>query len=306
MSYEDRKDSLASKSVEADRSTARHSPGKRTLTMSSSPRPAGGLGPVQQRADSAALVPDHEQAALTEQWMNIAMRPDLHDAPVQRKSSRTAGHEKSSMDAEHQTKDASSRFQGDNALKGIYDGKETLAKGDKGIKVVKMQQALIDMGYKLPKFGVDGKFGDETLAALMAYQKDAKVPESGKFDKATIEKMNDRFDTRSDYVKAADDFDKADPNADTRTLPSDQKKAALDALKPQPSAPGAKFDKKDEKKYGDAIKARLSKMIPTLHKQLYADKKPLRADPKKNFHKDKALEDAANAAWKPQTRSMAI
>jgi peptidoglycan hydrolase-like protein with peptidoglycan-binding domain len=206
------------------------------------------------------------------------------------------GSRKSSMEAQQPGKDSSARFAGDNELQGIQSGKETLSKGAQGVKVVKMQQALIDMGYKLPKYGVDGKFGDETLAALLAYQKDAKVPETGQFDKATIEKMDTRFDTRADYLQAADDFDKADPNAGTRSLEPDQTKAALDALKPQPGAPGAKFQETvGGKKYGDEIKARLAVLIPALHKELYADKKPRRADPKKNFHEDKALEDAANA-----------
>jgi peptidoglycan hydrolase-like protein with peptidoglycan-binding domain len=209
---------------------------------------------------------------------------------------KSSGDEKSSMDPHVEDKDSSARFSGDNALDGIFDGSETLAKGDKGIKVVKMQQALIDMGYKLPKFGVDGDFGSETTTALIAYQHDAKIPESGKFDVDTIKAMNTRFDTRSDYVKAADDFDPADPKAGTRTLKPDQKTAAKDALKPQPSAPGAKFQETvGGKHYGDEIKARLDVLIPRLHKELYADKKPLRADPKKNFHKDGNLEGAANA-----------
>ena len=93
---------------------------------------------------------------------------------------KTSGNEKSSMDSHEDEKDASARFSGDNALKGIFDGSETLAKGSKGIKVVKMQQALMDMGYKLPKFGVDGDFGDETTTALLAYQHDAKIPETSR------------------------------------------------------------------------------------------------------------------------------
>jgi hypothetical protein len=66
------------------------SPGKRTLTMSLPPRSVSPLAsmqaPVQQKADPAAVMQRKEQAALTEQWMDVALRPDLHDAPVQRKS----------------------------------------------------------------------------------------------------------------------------------------------------------------------------------------------------------------------------
>lgn len=47
----------------------------------------------------------------------------------------------------------------------------TLRKGAKGEYVTAMQQALIRAGFPLPKYGADGKFGKETLAALKAFQK---------------------------------------------------------------------------------------------------------------------------------------
>ena len=283
------------------------SPGKRPLTSGLSPgggssAPAGAVSAgVQGKSDSAAGGASNAPQSSTEEQWQAAIRPDLHSAagsttgaPVQRKAA--TGHEKSSLDAHHGDKDASARFEGDNLLEKIYDGSETLAHGDKGVKVIKLQQALVDMGYKLPKYGVDGKIGDETRAALLAYQKDAKVPETGKFDKDTIRAMNTRFDTRSDYLKAADDFDPKDPKKGTRALNSDHKQEALAALEPQPSAPGAKFKEKvGGKSYGDEIKKRLTKLIPKLHTKLYSSKEPLRADPKKNFHKDATLESAANA-----------
>lgn len=192
-------------------------------------------------------------------------------------------------------KDNSARFQGDNSLESIFDGSKTLKKGDKGTLVVKLQQALIDMGYALPKFGVDGDFGDETVTALKKFQGDAGVPDSGAFDKATITAMDTRFDQRTDYLKAAADFDPADPTKGTRSLNSDQKKAAIEALKPQPGTPGAKFDPKDAPKYAAEIKTALTTIIADLHKELFEDKKDLRKDPAKNFHKDSNLEGAANA-----------
>lgn len=36
-----------------------------------------------------------------------------------------------------------------------------------------MQERLLKLGYSLPRFGADGKFGDETEKALKAFQ--AKV-----------------------------------------------------------------------------------------------------------------------------------
>lgn len=197
---------------------------------------------------------------------------------------------------ETEDKDLSARFKGDNALKGITDGKSTLKKGAHGIKVTKLQQALVDMGYLLPKYGVDGKFEGETKAALLQYQHDAGLTESGKFDQETIEALDARFDTRTDYLNAAADFDPADPSKGTRTLTSNQQKEAIKALTPQPAKPGAKFTETiGARNYGDEIKAKLTSEIATMHKDNFEDKDPLRADPAKNFHKDADLEGAANA-----------
>ena len=46
----------------------------------------------------------------------------------------------------------------------------TLRKGSKGDSVKRMQEKLIAAGYTLAKYGADGKFGAETLAAVKAYQ----------------------------------------------------------------------------------------------------------------------------------------
>lgn len=47
----------------------------------------------------------------------------------------------------------------------------TLRKGDAGIYVVEMQEDLLKAGEKLPRFGADGIFGNETLAALKNFQR---------------------------------------------------------------------------------------------------------------------------------------
>jgi peptidoglycan hydrolase-like protein with peptidoglycan-binding domain len=57
-----------------------------------------------------------------------------------------------------------------------------VGRGGRGLTVTKLQQALIDLGYLLPKFGVDGKFEGETKAALLKFQGDAKVPPTGELD----------------------------------------------------------------------------------------------------------------------------
>jgi peptidoglycan hydrolase-like protein with peptidoglycan-binding domain len=64
-----------------------------------------------------------------------------------------------------------SRFAGDSVLEAIYDNERVLKSGDKGEAVKKLQQALLEAGYSLPRFGVDGIFGPETAAAVMDFQR---------------------------------------------------------------------------------------------------------------------------------------
>lgn len=51
------------------------------------------------------------------------------------------------------------------------DYRPTLRKGDSGTYVTLMQELLIQRGYEMPKYGADGKFGNETLTALKAFQR---------------------------------------------------------------------------------------------------------------------------------------
>ena len=57
--------------------------------------------------------------------------------------------------------------------------------------VRQMQQDLVDAGYSLDEYGVDGKFGDETEAALMKFQEDHGLPPTGIADQATLEKLSE-------------------------------------------------------------------------------------------------------------------
>lgn len=49
--------------------------------------------------------------------------------------------------------------------------KPTLKYGSKGKAVRDLQETLLALGYKLPRFGADGDFGSETEAAVKAFQK---------------------------------------------------------------------------------------------------------------------------------------
>lgn len=57
--------------------------------------------------------------------------------------------------------------------------KPTLRKGDKGPYVTLAQTELLQKGYSLPKYGADGSFGNETLAAVKKLQSDYGLPVDG-------------------------------------------------------------------------------------------------------------------------------
>jgi N-acetylmuramoyl-L-alanine amidase len=56
---------------------------------------------------------------------------------------------------------------------------DILEKGDKGAAVTELQKDIIAKGFSLPKYGADGDFGDETVAAVKALQKAAGIAVDG-------------------------------------------------------------------------------------------------------------------------------
>jgi peptidoglycan hydrolase-like protein with peptidoglycan-binding domain len=65
---------------------------------------------------------------------------------------------------------ASPRFAGAPVLEAVFDDERLLRSGDSGPAVATVQQALVDAGFPLPAFGVDGVFGAETRTAVERYQ----------------------------------------------------------------------------------------------------------------------------------------
>ena len=47
-----------------------------------------------------------------------------------------------------------------------------LKQGDKGKKVIKLQESLLKLGYELPKFGADGDFGKEMVSAVASFKQE--------------------------------------------------------------------------------------------------------------------------------------
>ena len=63
--------------------------------------------------------------------------------------------------------------------------------GDKGEKVKEVQGKLLKAGMKLPKFGADGDFGEETENAVMAFQAKYKLAIDGIVGPKTMAKLNE-------------------------------------------------------------------------------------------------------------------
>ncbi len=68
---------------------------------------------------------------------------------------------------------------------------EAYGLGDKGSKVKEIQSNLFKLGYKLPKYGADSHFGDETVSAVKAFQKANKLAVDGIAGKATLAKIKE-------------------------------------------------------------------------------------------------------------------
>lgn len=83
------------------------------------------------------------------------------------------------------------RFAGVPMLEACFDGERFLFIGHQGVAVEKVQQALVDAGFPLPKFGIDGLFGNETHSALRQFQGAAGILADGIVGPETMA----RFDT---------------------------------------------------------------------------------------------------------------
>lgn len=65
-------------------------------------------------------------------------------------------------------------------------GDRDLRKGCEGDDVKAVQQALMALGYSLPKYGADGDFGSETQKAVKAWQKATGKAQTGELTKADV------------------------------------------------------------------------------------------------------------------------
>ena len=104
-------------------------------------------------------------------------------------------------------------------------GPVLLKKGSKGDKVVDVQKMLIQLGYSLPKFGADGDFGNETLAAVKKFQQDNGLTVDGIVGAVTLaalEKLcaGETVTQPSTYMVTNYDLDKETAEKLVKTYPN--------------------------------------------------------------------------------------
>lgn len=259
----------------------------------------GGGGPAAAPAaaslDSVGNPLEHEADAVAERVVNAG--PSLARPLVAGRSAVSLARSPADPDEQLAEKDYSARFAANPTLARIKSGGKPLAKGDSGLAVTILQQALVDLGLAT---AVDGAFGAGTENALRAFQaSDLLAPTpNGVLDQTTLMALNARFDSRRPYIDKAK-FDPANPDAGTRTLSASDRAATRAALVPPRGVAGGASTFQDVvagKKYGDEMRDALKAVIDALHKELFEDKAPLRADPATNFHDWSALERPAAAA----------
>lgn len=81
-------------------------------------------------------------------------------------------------------------------------GDRELYKGLSGDDVAELQKRLVSLKYELPKYGVDGDFGNETESAVKAFQRDHQLDENGIVDNCTFTAIEDALN--GDEIKVGD------------------------------------------------------------------------------------------------------
>lgn len=84
-------------------------------------------------------------------------------------------------------------FADDPILQSVLHGERLLQSGDEGSAVQKIQQALIDAGFPLPKYGADSDFGSETETAVRSYQSAHGLEANGIIGTTTMESLDALF-----------------------------------------------------------------------------------------------------------------
>lgn len=132
----------------------------------------GGADGVFGRATEAALASFRELHARYAAAVLDAPTLALLDASLVR-SEAVAGHVL-----------ANPRFVGDPRLAQLIDGKAPLPR--RGDAVSRIQRALLDLQFSLPRWGIDGSLGDESRTAIRQFQRWQRIRTGGELTPLTL------------------------------------------------------------------------------------------------------------------------
>ena len=95
-------------------------------------------------------------------------------------------------------------------------GERTLQKGSEGSDVKELQEALLALGYSLPKYGADGDFGTETQKAVKAFQSASGIDDTGIFDETSFKLLTEVRSLGESEIADPDDGDDDTPEGGSR------------------------------------------------------------------------------------------
>lgn len=76
-------------------------------------------------------------------------------------------------------------------------GSRVIKKGTQGSDVKELQEALMKLGYSLPKYGADGDCGKETVNAIKLFQEDRNLEVDGEAGRDTIAALKKALDAQA-------------------------------------------------------------------------------------------------------------
>jgi peptidoglycan hydrolase-like protein with peptidoglycan-binding domain len=141
----------------------------------------------------------------------------------------------------------SARFRKDPRLQAAHEDKLPIKKGAVGMVVKKVQQALIDLKYLLPIYGVDGIFWKETEAAVKAFQTKEGLDPSGVVGKDTLDRLDLRYQDFKPYADLA--------REQTQGLTPGDKEIPVDKTPKQYLQGTRRLDAADRKAIDEALSA---------------------------------------------------
>jgi len=97
-------------------------------------------------------------------------------------------------------------------------GSRSLKKFIKGTDVKTLQELLLQLGYALPRYGADGDYGSETIAAVTAFQKKVGVKADGIYGSQTHTALMSAVAEKDNGTTVSD----TEPPVETQPTPSEE------------------------------------------------------------------------------------